>query len=85
MASMNIWTLSIFAMVILSEALGLSSPTSMYQFLIEFPERLKCSRVPDGPPLVIDLAVSVASRGKIVVAQNNKQPILEGLGPGRVW
>ncbi len=34
--------------------------------------------VPDGPALVIDLAVSVAARGKIVAAQKNKQPIPEG-------
>ena len=33
---------------------------------------------PDGPPVVIDLAVSVAARGKIIAAQKNKTSIPEG-------
>ncbi len=34
--------------------------------------------VPDGPPLVIDLALSVAARGKIVAANKNGEAIPEG-------
>ncbi|MCG8444072.1 MAG: Ldh family oxidoreductase [Caulobacterales bacterium] len=33
---------------------------------------------PGGPPLVIDLALSVAARGKIIAAQKNGEPIPEG-------
>ena len=34
--------------------------------------------LPDGEPLVIDLAMSVVARGKIMAAQQNGQPIPEG-------